>query len=182
MAIYVDPKRTSRSSFDPLEVWMKQLEDRQEDEQDASGDQTVDTVNEEEQQDQQPDDIAAEIDRQKAEREAQEEQERKDAEQRAKEKTSGIPAYGSIFERIGDVFEANSPQDIAKRKARGLPETYQQQKSQEKDVADRATRLNFAKDEIDARQEYYQRQGVDLRQTVFLNQKYGKAWDKNAKG
>lgn len=38
-----------------------------------------------------------------------------------------LPKYNSLLERAGDAFEANSPQDIAKRKAAGQPETYEEQ-------------------------------------------------------
>lgn len=41
------------------------------------------------------------------------------------------PKKRSVFEAIGDKFEANSPQDKANRKAQGLPETYQEQHSKE---------------------------------------------------
>ena len=58
-----------------------------------------------------PDVLAKQI----AEQEKKLEDDRKKAEEEAKRKTQG-PEYGSVFERIGDKFEANSPQDKAKRK------------------------------------------------------------------
>lgn len=38
-----------------------------------------------------------------------------------------VPKYNSLFERFGDAFEANSPQDQAKRLQQGQPRLYQDQ-------------------------------------------------------
>lgn len=71
-------------------------------------------------------------------------------------------AKQGFWERIGDSFEANSPQDKAKRKAAGEPEKYQEQQGRKKEVASRAPTFQFAKDELDARREFYKRNGVDI--------------------
>lgn len=38
-----------------------------------------------------------------------------------------LPKYKNVLEQIGDKFEANSPQDMAKREAEGQPRTYEEQ-------------------------------------------------------
>lgn len=40
-----------------------------------------------------------------------------------------VPTYKNPLERVGDMFEANSPQDIVKRQSAGLPTRYQDQKT-----------------------------------------------------
>ena len=81
----------------------------------------------------------------------------------------------SVWERLGDVFEANSPEDKAKRKARGEAENYQEQKRIEKEVRDRSKRLDFSKEDVKERKEYYQRQGVDLEKGASLRSRYNNA-------
>lgn len=73
-------------------------------------------------------DVASEIDKQRQEKKKKEEEERKAAEQKAKDRITP-KEYGSIWERIGDKFEANSQQDKAKRVRRGEAELYQDQQA-----------------------------------------------------
>jgi len=55
---------------------------------------------------------------QKAEQDKQAEEQRKKAEEEVKAKTA-VPKYNSIWDRLGDTFTANSPQDIKKRENAG---------------------------------------------------------------
>ena len=103
---------------------------------------------------------AKRIEEQKKEQERRKEEERKEAERQAQIKAG--QGHRNIFEKIGDAFEANSPQDKAKRKAAGLPEDYKAAEVQKKDQENRAISLNFSKDEIAERKDYYERAGVKL--------------------
>lgn len=125
---------------------------------------------------------------QKRKQDQEAERKRKEAEDRAKEKVEG-PAYKSIWERLGDTFEANSPQDQAKRKAQNKPTDYKVAKSQEKEATNRNKVLNYSKDEINSRREYFKRQGVDIDKIVkdkyifekFKQENKGKTWGQVAR-
>lgn len=92
--------------------------------------------------------------------------------------------YGSIFERVGDLFEANSPQDMAKRKARGEPERYQSKSLidrakgvfQGEQIADITT---FKPEDLVDRTDYFARAGIDINQAIADKKAYDRFVQEN---
>jgi len=105
-----------------------------------------------------------------AAKEAEKKKVQKEAGDRAKETVR----KRSVWEKFGDVFEANSPEDIAKRQARGERPKYQDQKAFEKGESDRFKKLDFSKDDIEARRDHYQRRGINIDETLANKQIYDK--------
>jgi len=68
----------------------------------------------------------------------------------------------SFWEKFGDRFEANSPEDKAKRLAEGKPELFKDQKDAEASDKNRTSNLDFNGGDTAARRDYFKRQGVDL--------------------
>jgi hypothetical protein len=92
---------------------------------------------------------------------------KKKKQEEVKRKADGKLKYRNLFERVGDIFEANSPQDIAFRKSKGLPEKYLDQKNEEKQVSDRAKNFDYAGDEIKKRKEYFAQYGIDIEKSAL---------------
>lgn len=80
--------------------------------------------------------------------------------------------YSSIGNRVGDIFEANSPQDKAKRKSAGEEDIYQHQQALEAEAKNRNKNFNFTKEEVEARRDYYKRQGIDIEDAIKQKQTY----------
>lgn len=150
MGVSVDPRRKTKSWSATSEFLAERKRREEEDYLDQSN-STADSV---------------------AKAYAEKEAEKKKQQEEIKRKAEGKLAYKSIFERIGDAFEANSPQDKAKRLERGEPENYQHQQALKRELGNRAETLNFASDEIKNRQDFYKRQGIDLEKTIKAQDTY----------
>lgn len=95
-----------------------------------------------------------------ADKEDEKERIRKEAENKAKR---------GFWERQGDKFEANSPQDKAIREARGEPTLYKDQRKQKEETSkaqkepfERGSKLNWSKEEADTRRDAFARSGVNI--------------------
>lgn len=130
-----------------------------------------------------------ELSREIASKEAEKEAERKQIEERAKQKAEA-DRQPNIWDKVKDVFTADSTEDKRKRVERGEPELFKDQrralkektdkfKHESKDEFQRGNAFNLAKPEIDERRDHYARNGIDIDQATNDKIAYEKFREQN---
>lgn len=130
-----------------------------------------------------------ELSREVASKEAEKEAERKKIEEQAKQKAEA-DRQPNIWDKVNDVFTADSTEDKRKRVERGEPELFKDQRSalkektdkfkhESKDEFQRGEAFNFAKPEIDERRDHYARNGIDIDQATNDKIAYEKFREQN---